>query len=623
MEMVQSGEELNSTWIDLTDFHREKTRCIHHFFEDASEQHRDDVALVYEGNSLTYGALNEQANRLAHYLIERGVGPDSLVGISLERSVEMFVAILGVWKAGGAYVPIDPKYPASRIAYLLENSEVEQVITQRETVEKVKPEAGEGAAVNAIILDAEEVRAELAKFSSENPGPRSGGENLAYMIYTSGSTGLPKGVLIEHRSVLNFFDAFYHVSNYEPSGQRHKALHVSSISFDASVKQMVHLVIGSELHVLSEERRLDPQLFGNYLEEHDIDSLEITPSQLKLLLPSLQRKTFKKKLHVFTVGEAVDKSLWNALESTDFLKCINTYGPAECTVTTTVAPIASSQYYPNIGRTLVNTACYILDEKRNPVAEGQAGEIYISGMGLARGYYKREDLTRERFVEIHVEGKPVRAYRTGDRARWFPDGTIEFLGRVDNQVKIRGFRVELGEIERVLQEDERVRDAVVIADGEGDQKRLIAYLIAQREADRADESGLLAAVKERLTALLPNYMVPSLYKVLERFPLNPNGKVDRKAMPPVVDVSGGVDYVAPRDEVETLLAGIWAEVLGVAQLGIDDDFFDLGGQSLSAVKMINTLRSSLEVDVSVKTIFNAPTVREFAAAIQKTRSVAG
>ncbi|HEU4881265.1 MAG TPA: amino acid adenylation domain-containing protein, partial [Longimicrobium sp.] len=565
-------------------------------------------ALVADGTTLSFAALNARANRLAHFLAERGVGPDARVALCLERGADAIVGLLAALKAGGAYVPLDPAYPVERLRDMLADSGPVVLLTQASLMERV------GAlGIPAVALDAD--AAAWAERPAENPArPGLTPEHLAYVIYTSGSTGRPKGVMVRQGSVVNLAAAL-HARIYADHPAPLRVGVNAPLVFDGSVKQVIQLLAGHALCVVPESVRRDPAALVAWLRRERVDAVDATPSLLRLALAEgLGRDGGFPRL-VLVGGEAVDDELRARMlrVSTRFY---NVYGPTECTVDVTVRQVEASGPAAMIGGPLPNVTTYVLDPRLNPVPVGVAGELYVGGSGLARGYLGRPGQTAERFVPDPFGAEPgARLYRTGDRVRWREDGaaSLEYLGRLDVQVKVRGFRIELGEIEARLLEHPEVREAVVVAreDAPG-EKRLVAYVVADAGAE-VDADVLRA----HLGQTLPAYMVPAAYVRLEALPLTPNGKLDRKALPaPEGDAFAARGYEAPAGATEQAVAAIWAELLGAERVGRGDDFFHLGGHSLLAVRVAWRIRQALGADVSPGDLFERPVLADFARGLE-------
>ncbi|MCF9000833.1 syringopeptin non-ribosomal peptide synthetase SypA [Pseudomonas syringae] len=586
------------------DYPHEQT--IHGMFEAQVERTPEALAVVHGEQRLTYRELNEQANRLAHALRKKGVQPDSRVGICVERSAEMVVGLLAILKAGGGYVPLDPAYPVERIAYMLQDSAPAAVLVQTATQSLLAD-----ASVPLIHLDLSDWQDESVQ-NPQVPGLTSA--HLAYLIYTSGSTGLPKGVMIEHRNTVNFLtwahSAFDAGTATSALG---KTLFSTSLNFDLAVYEcFAPLTSGGSIEVVKNVLELQ------HLDD-DIRLINTVPSALKALL---ETGSLPKSVHSVNVaGEALKRSLVEALfEQTGVQRLCNLYGPSETTTYSSwVAMDREDGFAAHIGKPVGNTRFYLLDEQQQPVPLGVAGEIYIGGAGVARGYLNRDDLTAERFLKDPFNQNPAaRMYRTGDLGRYLPDGNIEYLGRNDDQVKIRGFRIELGEIDACLAKHPAVQDAVVTAreDVPGD-KRLVAYYTVQP----AQTEPAIDSPRGWLLGQLPAYMVPVAYVRLDVLPLTPNGKLDRKALPAPGEgalISRG--YEAPQGEREILIAEIWQALLGVKQVGRHDHFFELGGHSLLAVSLMERMRQE-GLEAEVKSLFEHPTLLEYAATTERMEIV--
>ncbi|HEU4558809.1 MAG TPA: amino acid adenylation domain-containing protein [Longimicrobium sp.] len=577
--------------------------CVHELFEAQVARTPGAVAVVFEGEELTFAELNAWANRLAHHLQSLGVGPDARVALCLERGVDAVAGVLAVLKAGGAYVPLDPSYPVRRLSEMVADSRPLVLLTQASLRERVA-----SLGVPALALDADAgVWAECANENPARPGPSP--ENLAYVIYTSGSTGRPKGVMVRHGSVVNLFCALQaRIYAAHPAPLR---VGVNApFVFDGSVKQIVQLLAGHALCPVPDAVRRDPAALVAWLERERVDAVDMTPSLLRLALAEgLGQGVFPR--FVLVGGEAVSEELRERMSrvSTRFY---NVYGPTECTVDVTAREIAAGGPAAAIGGPLPNVATYVLDPALLPVPVGVAGELYVGGAGVARGYLERPAMTAERFVPDPFGGEAgARLYRTGDRVRWMADGTLEYLGRLDVPVKVRGFRVELGEIEARLAEHAAVRDAVVLArEDEPGDRRLVAYCVADEGVD-------VESLRAHLAERLPGYMGPAAFVRLNAFPLTASGKVDRRALPaPEGDALATRGYEAPDGETEQALAGIWAEVLRAERVGRQDSFFDLGGHSLLAVRVISRVRQALGVEAEIGDLFVRPVLADFARGLE-------
>jgi amino acid adenylation domain-containing protein len=565
---------------------------VHQLFEQQVARTPDALAAVFQTEQITFAELNHRANQLAVYLKDAGVGPETAVGICIEPSLEMLIAVLGILKAGGAYVPLDPRNPPRRINQVLHDAGASILLT-RELV------------TNARAEGEDDFQTEIAA------------GNLAYIIYTSGSTGEPKGVMIQHRSVVNLAAAL-HEEVYAGLGPGLKVGLSAPLAFDASVKQLVQLLHGHTLHILPEELRLDAKAALDYIDEHQIDVLDCTPSQLKLLLAaSLNKDTRSTPKLILVGGEAIDESTWSRLAEDERTRFFNVYGPTECTVDATWAHISARQDQSTIGRPVPNAQAYILDNNLKPAGVHLTGELFISGTGLARGYLNSPERTAERFIPDGLSGvEGARLYRTGDLARYTPDGSIIYTGRNDAQVKVRGHRVELGEIEAVLQQHENVKQSVVIAREASDADvRLVGYVVPTDGAT-LDTNDL----RQELSKQLPDYMVPSFLVTLDELPLTRNGKVDTNALPPPETAQRARDenYVAPRDEIETTITRVWQDVLRVERIGVNDNFFDAGGHSLLMVQVHNKLTDLFDKKISIVEMFAKPTISALAEYFSET-----
>ncbi|RKH16116.1 non-ribosomal peptide synthetase, partial [Corallococcus sp. CA047B] len=581
---------------------------IHGRFAAQALKTPDAMAVAHEGTHLTYAQVEARANQLARHLRTLGVGEESRVGVCVERSAELVVALLGVLKAGAAYVPMDGMYPKDRLAYMLEGTGARVVVTQA-GLEDVLPEfTGQRVRLDS---DADV----LAAYASDNLGETGAADQLAYVLYTSGSTGRPKGVMVRHGSVLNLHQGLKRtVYQGLPAGSR-VSLNAPLV-FDASVQQLVQLLDGHCLCIVPEATRKDPEAMVAWQRRNQVVALDCTPSLLRLMLQEGLLEGEGAPALVVSGGEALDAATWEVLGASERTRTFNVYGPTECTVDATAIAVQQGRQ-PTVGMPLLNVRTYVLDAKGQPVPVGVPGELYLGGEGLARGYLGQPGLTAERFVPDGFSAEPgARLYRTGDKVRWGRDGTLEYLGRMDFQVKVRGFRIELGEIEAVLGAQPQVRDVVVAVreDAPGDT-RLVAYVTAQ-SGHTADAATLRSALKGRL----PEYMVPSAFVVLEALPLNANGKVDRKALPkPEAGAERSHAYAAPRTETEEVLAQLWARLLGVKQVGLQDSFFELGGHSLLATQAMSRIRSAFQVELPLRALFEAPTVEGLALAVEAAR----
>ena len=614
LPMLGSAErhQLLVEW-NATEADYPKQACVHELFEAQAARSPESTAVVYEDQSLSYGELNTQANRLAHHLRGLGVRPDSRVAICVERSPEMVVGLMAILKAGGAYVPLDPAYPAERLGYMLQDSAPVLVLTHA-AARGALSQAMAGLAEAPPVVDLDGTA--WSQACPDNLDPAAIGLNsahLAYVIYTSGSTGTPKGVMVEHRGVVNRLS--WMQSAYSLTADV-KVLQKTPFTFDVSVWELFWtLGVGAELIVAKADSHKEIPELINTIEALNVSTVHFVPSMLGVFLEKLECARCLSIKRVFCSGEALSESLLKKFHKNLKSASIhNLYGPTEATVDVTYWNSCESKEIsgaPPIGRPISNTRIYLLDGHGEPVPRGVAGEIHIGGAGVARGYLNRAELTAERFIASpFVPGD--RLYKTGDLGRYLPDGNIEFLGRNDFQVKVRGFRIELGEIEARLLEHEGVHEAAVLAreDASGD-KRLAAYYVAEEGGDEVGAE----ALRSHLAVRLPDYMVPAAYVRLSRLPLTPNGKLDRKALPaPDGEAYATRSYEAPQGEVEETLARIWSEVLGLERVGRHDNFFDLGGHSLLAVRVLERMRrEGLRGDV--RALFGAPTLSALAATV--------
>ncbi len=589
-----------------------RDKCVHELFEEHVRRTPGALAVRDESTQLSYGELNDRANLLAAELRRYGVGPDICVGVCLERSVEMVAALLAVWKAGGAYVPLDPAYPKERLKFMLEDAKMPVLITRQSLSATIQ--FGDSS-LGLVCVDAPEDGSRGTRLEERgcsniaNPAP----SNLAYVIYTSGSTGSPKGVEIEHASLVNLIAWHQHAYKVTPAD---RATQIATPAFDASVWELwPYLTAGASVHIPSEETRLSPEKLPAWMALNQI-TLAFVPTPLaEAMLGQLWPEN--SALRAMLTGG--DKLHHHPRENLPFI-LVNHYGPTESTVVATSAMVALDKVKaksPPIGRPIANTQVYILDRHFQPAPIGVPGELHIGGVGLARGYHNRPELTAEKFIRNPFNRNPsARLYKTGDLVRWLPDGQIEFLGRLDNQVKIRGQRIELGDVEAALLQHSGVREAAVVAFANArGENRLAAYVVPT-----PGPSVSRSVLREFLKQKLPAAMVPSAFALVDALPLTPNGKVDRKALPPPDDSAGSEEpFVAPRTPAEQAVAEIWGEVLGLKKVGLHDDFFEIGGHSLTATQVVLRISKVLQAEVPLHDLFSSPTVEGLAAKIDASR----
>jgi amino acid adenylation domain-containing protein len=609
-------QQLLVEWND-TQVEYPQEKCIHELFEEQVEKTPDAVAVVFEEQQLTYRELNNKANQLANYLQqEHNVQAEVLVGICVERSVEMVVGLLGILKAGGAYLPLDPNYPSERLQYMLSNARVTLIITIEEKCLSSLPKHQ----TRTICLDTDWVV--ISKESQENLLSQNEPSNLAYVIYTSGSTGKPKGVLINHYNVVRLFAATQEKYNFK---QNDVWTLFHSYAFDFSVWEIWGaLLYGARLAIVSYWTSRSPEAFYELLKTEKVTVLNQTPSVFKQLIQVEKNLNSSEDLSLRLVifgGEALElPSLkpWFARHGDSYPKLVNMYGITETTVHATYRPLTIADLECSasvIGRSIPDLNVYVLDSHLQPVPVGVAGEVYIGGAGIARGYLNLPELTATRFIP-HPFSKEAdcRLYRTGDKARYLPNGEIEYIGRIDYQVKLRGFRIELGEIEAALNQHPAVANSVVILrEDVPENQQLVAYLLPKSEQELE-----IAQLRSCLAEKLPGYMIPSAFVELEALPLTQNGKIDRKALP-VADSSQLVvdtEYLAPGTPTQEIVANIWQEILGIEKVGVQDNFFELGGHSLIATRVVSKIRTTFNIELALRSLFEKPTIRELAPVIE-------
>ncbi|HXS02524.1 MAG TPA: amino acid adenylation domain-containing protein, partial [Pyrinomonadaceae bacterium] len=584
---------------------------IQELFEKQLELDADSIALIdEEGRQLSYDELNRRSNQLAHHLISLGVGPESLVGVVMDRSLESTISLLGILKAGGAYVPLDASYPKDRLAYMLRNSGAEIIMTKSRFVDSLPEHA-------AHVIRIDDHWIEISQQSTDNPPPRSQPQHPAYIIYTSGSTGQPKGVLGLHRGAVNRFHWMWATYAF---GAEEVCCQKTSLSFvDAVWEVFGPLLQGVPTVIFSDDVVKDTERFIDALSHHGVTRIVLVPSLLRVMLDAREIGVRLAKLkYCVCSGEALPADLAQLFQQRlPHCRLLNLYGSSEVSADATYHELAQGQTRANvaIGRPLSNVQIYILDEHLRPLPAGAKGELYVGGDALARGYLGRPDLTAAHFIpDVAGERAGARLYRTGDLARRLADGTIEYLGRADHQVKIRGYRIELEEIESVLKQHEAVREAVVHAHADAATGlRLTAYIVAEEPDERT-----INGCREHLRERLPDYMMPAGFVLMDALPLTPNGKVDRHALPvpqKTADVEKG--FQPPRNPTEREIVEIWSELLGLERVGVEDNFFELGGHSLLATQMISRIRMNFGVELDVKKFFLRPTITTLAEVVEQ------
>jgi amino acid adenylation domain-containing protein len=599
---ILSDAERHQLLVDWNDTNADyPRRCLHELIEEQALRTPEAIAVEFGGQRLTYGELDARANQLAHHLIGLGVGRDVLVGICVERSADMVIGLLAIVKAGGAYVPIDPAYPVERQAFMLTNSEAPVVITQERLIDALPVED-----VHVVRLDTD--WPVIEQLPSRAPGLETTPSQLAYVIYTSGSTGQPKGVQIPHSALVNFLTTM----RVEPGLDAEDVLvAVTTLSFDiAGLELYLPLITGARVVLADAPTASDPRALSELLERVGATVMQATPTTWRMLVDFGWKP--QPGLKALCGGEALPVALANALVDLE-IELWNMYGPTETTIWSTVARVGGHGEPLTIGRPIANTALYVLDKHLEPVPVGVAGELWIGGDGLARGYRGRPDLTAERFITNPFDDSPgSRMYRTGDLARYRSDARVDYLGRIDHQVKVRGFRIELGEIETVLTRHEAVASAVVVARGGDADAELAAYVIPAGVPVGAH------ALRQYLGQTLPAYMVPSTVTSLAEFPLTPNGKVDRKALPePTRERSEDHELVAPRTDLERRLTAIWERELDIHPVGVTDNFFDLGVTSIVAATLFAAIEHELGNELPLGAIFRAPTIESLATLLEQ------
>ncbi|BET53838.1 non-ribosomal peptide synthetase DhbF [Bacillus subtilis] len=605
MELLlpEEKEKVISKWNETAK--SEKLVSLQDMFEKQAVLTPERIALMCDDIQVNYRKLNEEANRLARLLIEKGIGPEQFVALALPRSPEMVASMLGVLKTGAAYLPLDPEFPADRISYMLEDAKPSCIIT----TEEIAASLPDDLAVPELVLDQAVTQEIIKRYSPENQDVSVSLDHPAYIIYTSGSTGRPKGVVVTQKSLSNFLLSMQEAFSL---GEEDRLLAVTTVAFDISALELyLPLISGAQIVIAKKETIREPQALAQMIENFDINIMQATPTLWHALVTSEPEKL--RGLRVLGGGEALPSGLLQALQD---LHCsvTNLYGPTETTIWSAAAFLEEGlKGVPPIGKPIWNTQVYVLDNGLQPVPPGVVGELYIAGTGLARGYFHRPDLTAERFVADPYGPPGTRMYRTGDQARWRADGSLDYIGRADHQIKIRGFRIELGEIDAVLANHPHIEQAaVVVREDQPGDKRLAAYVVADAAIDTAE-------LRRYMGASLPDYMVPSAFVEMDELPLTPNGKLDRKALP-APDFSTSVSDRAPRTPQEEILCDLFAEVLGLARVGIDDSFFELGGHSLLAARLMSRIREVMGAELGIAKLFDEPTVAGLAAHLDLAQS---
>ncbi len=585
--------EWNATQTDY-----DVTRCLHQLIEAQVERTPDAIAVSFRGEHLTYRELNQRANQLAHYLQTLGVQPEVLVGICIERSLEMLVGLLGILKAGAAYLPLDPGYPLERLELILSDSQVPVLLTDNQKLFANDEQRK--------VVDLRRDQPNIATQSQDNPALGATPNNLAYVIYTSGSTGKPKGVAIPHNAVVNFLQSMQREPGITESDV---LLAVTTVSFDiAALELYLPLITGAQVVLTTRELAIDGKLLKEFIDTVGATMMQATPASWRMLLAA--GWSGSPQLKILCGGEGLTSDLAQQLLKKGSAVW-NLYGPTETTIWSTVCRVDTtklSHALVPIGRPIANTQIYILDSHLQPVPVGVLGELYIGGVGVARGYLNRPELSAERFISNPFSDS-YRLYRTGDVARYLDDGTIEYISRIDHQVKIRGFRIELGEIENALSTHPQVREAVVITrSAHTEDKQIVAYITTQQEQPTPE------SLRDFLKQKLPDYMVPTAFVRLEALPLTPSGKVNRRALPKPTasNFCQHHEFVAPRTNSEWKLAKIWSKILNIQQVGVKDNFFEIGGNSLSAIHLIASIEQQFGKELPLSAVLTNPTIEDFA-----------
>ncbi len=611
IEFISVPEKhLLNEW-NTTKYDNSRVNLLHELFEKTVKKKPNDIAVIYGENALTFYELESKANQLAHYLLKQNYDIETVVGVCLNRSVEMMISIIAIWKAGCVYVPIDPELPEDRIRHIIKDSKAKIIISTGNIYNKYQ-----AIIPDKILID------EQWKIIENEPQNKLlvtiNSSNLAYIIYTSGSTGNPKGVMVEHHSVINLANELNR-KIYNSKNSYIISLN-APISFDASVQQIVMMLSGNTLNIIPQEIRLDDEALVNYITKHKIEILDCVPTQLTMMIDNnlLTNEKWKPKI-ILPGGEAINGNVWEMLIKNEEINFFNMYGPTECTVDSTICEITKYVDKPSIGRPINNNTHFVLDKKLQIVPIGVAGELYIGGEGLSRGYLNNPSLTAEYFIpNPFSDNKGERLYKTGDLVRYLSDGNIEYLGRIDNQVKLRGFRIELGEIEHLLKDHPLVKEAVVvIREDTPNVKRLIAYCTTIEEKTLSTFK-----LRDHLTQKLPSYMIPAQIIQLEKLPLTPSGKINRKGLPKPeaekIDVN--TEYKKPTTENEIILAEAIQQVLNIKKVGIHDNFFELGGDSIIGIQVISKVKQA-GLNITPVQLFQHQTIHKLAAVATKVKII--
>ncbi|HVF90509.1 MAG TPA: amino acid adenylation domain-containing protein [Blastocatellia bacterium] len=591
--------------------------CAHQLFEAQAERTPDATALEFGNQTVTYRELNEKANRLAHHLIKSGAGPETVVALSLDRSIDLIVALMAILKSGAAYLPLDPSYPLPRLEFMLADSQASMALTQPDFLPLFSGKVSE-------VICPQEIQSLLSVESERNPEVEMSEQNLAYVLYTSGSTGRPKGVMVPHRGLCNLA-GWMEATN--PLSASDRVLQKTPMSFDASVWEVIApLTAGAQLVIAEPGGHQDSSYLVRTIKKEGITIFQGVPSMLKAMLEDPAFKECTSLRQIYSGGEALLPHLRDGLLAHGQVELVNVYGPTEASVDSTSYVFSSGdigsggkQSSVPIGRPVSNAVAYVLGHCLEPVPVGVEGELYIGGAGLARGYRGRPDLTAEKFIPDSFGGEEgARLYRTGDLVRYDRDGNLEFVGRIDQQVKIRGYGIELGEIEGVLNEAGGIKEAVVIAREDDRGENYLAAYIVREESGMMSQGELRGYVKERL----PEYMVPKAFVMMEKMPLLSNGKLDRRALPEPEAARPELEpgYVAPHTAMEEVLAELWRDVLGIQKVGVNTNFFSLGGHSLLATQLITRVRDTFQVELPLKKFFENPTITGLAATVAESQA---